>query len=107
MNVKLEGKTIKDLNGKDLPDSTIGKVIANQLVQWQGCPDPIKAYELGIKFNKCENVELDTSDKDFVEKCIKESKQLFPLAQAQIFLLLKNAAIEASDEEAKEKAKEK
>jgi hypothetical protein len=68
-------------------DQTYGQIISHKLAQTQ-TDDPLRSYELAIKFRDEENLELSESDKTYVRDIIKKS-QLFPFITAQILNELK------------------
>jgi hypothetical protein len=88
MKVNLK-KALLDLDGNVIPGSEMGSLVAQALVSGTD-GDAVKLYELAMKVKNGE-VDLDTSDSELLERCIKESKTLTVLAKGQILLELKKA----------------
>lgn len=77
MNVSILG-----LDGKELPDSNIGKLIAQVLVQ-SSKGDAAKLWFWAQKLYAGEALELDPSDAETLKNFIKDNDTLTILAKAQ------------------------
>ena len=77
-------KPLKDLEGKDIENGNMGKLLANVMVGKSGSNDIIKIFELAQKFYRGENVELDTQDLKLVKDIVEKAENLSLLAKAQI-----------------------
>lgn len=88
LNVKL-----KDLDGKDIPNSaTLGKILAYQLVnEKQG--DILKFYDWALKLNRGEVLTLDRSDYEKLKDYVTSNNNMSILEKAQILPLLENDKI--------------
>ncbi len=65
LNVNFE---IFDLNDKAVAEKA-NKFIAEMLMEHKG--DPLKLYELAIKINKNDSIEIDTTDLKLIEEAVK------------------------------------
>lgn len=78
LNVNFE---IFDLSDKPIPEKP-GKFIAEMLMEYKG--DPLKLYELGLKINKNESIEIDTTDLKLIEEAIKANPRYTNLIKGAI-----------------------
>jgi len=65
-----------------------GKMLAHEMANGVSNTDPLKFWELAVLLNKGEEVELDTQDKEMVEKFIKSSTKLTNAGKAQLLKVL-------------------
>lgn len=84
-NKKLNfNKSLKDLDGKEINNANMGKILANTLVS-QGKGDPIKYWGWALNINEGKELDLDKSDfehlKEFINNC-----DLPILTKAQLLL---------------------
>ena len=79
-------KPIVDLEGKDLPDTNLGKMLAHELVNAQ-TDKPVKCYELAVRLMKNAPIELDTDDSALLKEFITTNKNFTNLVKAQLLLL--------------------
>ena len=70
------------LDGKELPDSNIGKLVAQMLVQ-SSKGDALKYWHWAQKLYNGEELDLDPSDTETLKKFIAEHEQLTILSKAQ------------------------
>lgn len=77
MNVSILG-----LDGKELPESNVGKLIAQVLVQ-SNKGDALKIWHWAQKLHAGEELDLDPSDKEMLKNLIKDNETLTILAKAQ------------------------
>jgi hypothetical protein len=77
MNVSILG-----LDGQELPESNIGKLIAQVLVQ-SSKGDAMKLWFWAQKLFAGEELELDPSDAEILKTFVKDSDSLTILAKAQ------------------------
>lgn len=76
-------KAIKDLDGKEIEGSNLGKLVAQMLVTaTKG--DALKYMAWALKLHNQESLDLDPSDKETLKNFIKEHEQLTILSKAQI-----------------------
>jgi hypothetical protein len=80
-------KSLLDLDGKEIADSNIGKIVAQMLVQ-STKGDALKFWDWALKLNKGEAIDLDKSDQEVFKNFIKDSEHLTILSKAQILELL-------------------
>lgn len=80
-------KPLLDLDGKELPDTNIGKILANVLCS-QTKGDALKLYDWGRSMYKGEILDLDRADQDLLKSQIKDSESLTILAKAQMLELI-------------------
>jgi hypothetical protein len=74
---------LTDLDGKEIPDSNIGKIVAQMLVTaTKG--DALKFMAWALKLHAGESIEIDPSDLETLKSFIKEHEQLTILSKAQI-----------------------
>jgi len=73
---------ILDLDGKEIPESNIGKVIAQVLVQGSK-GDALKFWHWAQKMYAGEELDLDPSDSETLKNFIKDNEQLTILVKAQ------------------------
>ena len=77
MNIAIFG-----LDGKELPESNIGKLIAQVLVQ-SSKGDAVKLWFWAQKLYAGEELELDPSDAETLKSFIRDNESLTILAKAQ------------------------
>ena len=78
LNVSFE---IFDLADKAIPDNA-GRFIAEMLLEHKG--DTLKLYELDIKINKSESIEIDTTDLKLIEDAVKGNQRYTNLIKGAI-----------------------
>lgn len=76
-------KSVLDLDGKEIENANMGKIVANFLVN-ESKGDPLKFWEWALKLNKGEVLDLDKSDQDTFKTLIKETEKLPIITKAQI-----------------------
>ena len=72
---------IYDLNDKPIPEKS-GKFIAEMLIEHKG--DTLKLYELALKINKNNSIEIDTSDLKLLEDAVKGNQRYNNLVKGAI-----------------------
>lgn len=72
-----------DLEGQEIENANAGKLLAASLVQ-QSKGDAIKFWEMALKLNKGEVVDLDSSDQQLLKTFIKDNESLTILAKGQM-----------------------
>jgi hypothetical protein len=77
MNVPILG-----LDGVELPDANMGKLVAQMLVNGSK-GDALKYFHWAQKLHKGEALELDPSDSETLKNFIKDNDQLTILVKAQ------------------------
>lgn len=90
-------KPITDLDGKIIENTTLGKLVANDLVSGSE-GDVIKFYDWAIRLNKGETIELDRSDYEKLKEFITASKRITILVKGQLLPLLENDKPEPKEE---------
>ena len=76
-------KYIKDLDGKDIADAIMNKVVAKALSEAiEG--DSLKLFGWALKLNNGEEIDLDKSDQKTLREFIENCKILTILSKAQI-----------------------
>ena len=75
-------KILLDLDGKEIENANIGKIVAQTLVQ-NPKGDALKIWHIAGKLHKGEELELDKSDEEMLKNLIKESETLTILTKAQ------------------------
>lgn len=78
LNVNFE---IFDLSDKAIPEKA-GRFIAEMLLEHKG--DTLKLYELALKINKNESIEIDTSDLNLIEEAVKANQRYTNLVKGAI-----------------------
>lgn len=78
--------TITDLEGNDIPESNLGKTIA-QILAFARDGDALKLFDIAIKLQKGEILTLDSSDTTMLKERIKASDSLTNLVKAQALQL--------------------
>lgn len=76
-------KAIKDLDGKEIEGSNLGKLVAQMLVS-SNKGDALKYMAWAMKLHAGETIELDPTDKDVLKNFIKDHEQLTILSKAQM-----------------------
>lgn len=79
---------MKDLEGKDIAETSIGKTIA-RILSNDKSSDPLRSFLLAKDFYTKDEVELNSADQKFVADAVKATVQFTPLAIGQILELLK------------------
>ena len=72
---------IYDLNDKVIPEKP-NKFIAEMLIEHKG--DTLKLYELAMKINKSDSIEIDTSDLKLLEAAVKGNQRYNNLVKGAI-----------------------
>lgn len=75
-----------DLDSKEIEGANAGKLLANSLVA-QSKGDAIKFWEMALKLNQGEVIDLDTSDQGLLKSFIKENESITILAKGQMLQL--------------------
>lgn len=73
---------IKNLDGENIADITIGKQIANALVSVSK-GDALKYYDWAVKLNKGEAIEVDRTDLNKIKEFVENSEVFTILLKAQ------------------------
>lgn len=76
-------KNVIDLDGKDIENANMGKIVANFLVN-ESKGDALKFWDWALKLNKGEVLDLDKSDQETFKSLIKETEKLPIITKAQI-----------------------
>lgn len=76
-------KAIKDLDGKEIEGSNLGKLVAQMLIS-ANKGDALKYMAWALKLHAGESLELDPSDKETLKNFIKDHEQLTILSKAQM-----------------------
>ena len=76
-------KNLKGLDGNDIPNSHVGKILANCLVSSAG-GDSIKYLDWALKLYNGKPIHLDDADYNKLYKEVEGNKQLTRLVNAQI-----------------------
>ena len=78
LNVNFE---IFDLKDKPIEEKS-SRFIAEMLIEHKG--DSLKCYELALKINKNESIEIDTSDLKLIEEAIKANQRFNNLIKGAV-----------------------
>lgn len=78
LNVNFE---IFDLKDKAVPERA-NRYIAEMLMEHKG--DSLKLYELAVKINNSESIEIDTTDLNLVETAVKTNARYTNLVKGAI-----------------------
>lgn len=78
LNVNFE---IFELGGKAIPERA-ARFIAEMLLEHKG--DSLKLYELALKINKSESIEIDTTDLKLIEDAVKSHQRYNNLVKGAI-----------------------
>lgn len=78
---------LKDLEGNDIPQSNMGKILANTLVT-NSSGDALKFWDWALKLHNGAPLSLDTSDKNTLKAFIEKNESLTILSKAQLLILL-------------------
>jgi hypothetical protein len=73
-------KSLKDLDGKEIDNSNMGKTIASYLAYNSKEGDAVKMWGWALKLNNNEELELDKSDFSTFKSLIIGSKGAFTVA---------------------------
>lgn len=73
---------ISDLDGNEIPESNLGKTIANVLVSARD-GDALKLWDIALKLQKGTELDLDTSDTQMLKDRIKNADTITVLVKAQ------------------------
>lgn len=83
-NKKIDlNKAIKDLDGKEIEGSNLGKLVAQMLVT-ASKGDALKFMSWALKLHAGETLDLDPSDCETLKNFIKDHEQLTILSKAQM-----------------------
>jgi len=77
---------ITDLDGKDIPESNLGKTIA-QTLAFARDGDALKLFDYALKLQKGEVISPDTSDSVMLKERIRGADSLTNLVKAQALLI--------------------
>lgn len=75
-------KNLVDLDGKEIENANIGKIVAQTLVQTSK-GDALKVWHIASKLHKGEELDLDKSDIEMLKSAIRDSETLTILTKAQ------------------------
>jgi hypothetical protein len=78
-------KALTDLDAKDIPNTNMGKMLANALVQ-ANKGDILKHWEWALKLNAGNEIDLDSSDKSKLKEFIEVNEGFTILTKAQLLL---------------------
>ena len=81
-------KDIIDLDGKAIPNSNMGKILANQLSQHKG-GDALKLWDWAQKLYNGKKLDLDPSDLATLKNFVEHESGLPNITRAQILAILK------------------
>lgn len=80
-------KKLQDLDGLDIEDKMLGKVVAIALVtQTEG--DPVKFFDWGMSLHKGEDINLDKADQKTFREFIANSQKLTVLVKGQVLRIV-------------------
>lgn len=79
---------VLDLDGIEIPDANLGKLIAQTLVSARD-GDALKLWDIATKLQKGEELKLDASDTSMLKERIKSADSLTILVKAQALQLFK------------------
>lgn len=83
-NKKIDlNKAIKDLDGKEIEGSNLGKLVAQMLAS-ANKGDALKYMSWALKLHEGKSIELDPSDLETLKNFVKDHEQLTNLSKAQI-----------------------
>jgi hypothetical protein len=85
-------KSLLSLDGQPFENSNMGKILANSLVN-SNKGDAMKFWEIALKLNKGEIVDLDSSDQSTIKEFIKTNDSLPNITKAQILLVFENGKL--------------
>lgn len=78
---------LKDLEGNDIPQSNMGKILANTLVT-NSSGDALKFWDWALKLHNGALLILDNSDKNTLKTFIEQNESLTILSKAQLLILM-------------------
>lgn len=93
MKLNLEFE-IFDLKDKIIPEKS-NRFIAEMLIEHKG--DTLKLYELALKINKNESIEIDTSDLKLIEEAIEGNQRYTNLVKGAILKEIESQKISNKD----------
>ena len=76
-------KPAKDLDGDEMENTHLGKLIAKALVN-QSKGDPLKYFDWAVKLHKGEVIDLDKADQKTLRAFIETNESITILAKYQI-----------------------
>jgi hypothetical protein len=79
-----------DLDSKEIEGANAGKLLANSLVN-QSKGDALKFWEIALKLNNGEVIDLDTSDQNLLKTFIKDSETITILGKGQLLQLFEKS----------------
>jgi hypothetical protein len=79
---------LKDLDGSDLKDLSVGKTLAGIVGSQTKAVDPMKNFILAQKFYTQDEVEIDVSDLNLVKECVKTSDRFTSIVTGQLLIIL-------------------
>lgn len=80
---------VKNADGTNLKDLMLSKALSSLLSNGNS-GNPVKAWEMAVRVEKEGEIDVDTPDKEFVEKAI-ESSNLTDAIKAQLLLVIKTS----------------
>lgn len=93
----LDGRVLKGMDGNPILDPNdpsgmvpLGGQISELLGMSRGSKDPVKCYELALRFRNDKYVDMDTSDLELVKSEVDKADAT-NLLRAQLLLMLKEA----------------
>jgi len=82
-------KNVKGLNGEDLQDANMGKIVANSLVAGTK-GNAIKFFDWAMKLYNGQVIDLDKADQKTLKDFIENNETLTILFKAQVLEQLEN-----------------
>lgn len=79
-------KSLVGLDGVEIADSNMGKILAGHLAQ-SNKGDALKFWEIALKLQKGEEIDLDTSDQNTIKEFIKNAETLPNITKAQLLIV--------------------
>jgi hypothetical protein len=77
---------LQSLDGKEIPESNAGKLVANLLAQ-DNKGDALKKFSMAQKLYNGDTLDLDASDNQMLKTFVEQSESMTVLAKAQILVL--------------------
>lgn len=80
---------IVDLDGNELPDSNMAKILAQLIITETNSENAIKMYYWAQKLHKNEELDMDKTDYDMFHKFVESSTRIPVITKAQILEKIK------------------
>lgn len=82
---------LKEVDGKEVPNTTLAKVLSKRLAYASDSGNPVKMYDWATQLWSKGVINVDRTDYDFIKDFVEKDKELLVFAKAQVMLSMKES----------------